>query len=137
MEKFVEYCKNYILENIDSFEGNSYYGCDFSHILTDGANCDGSLTYSTSAAIDYIREWWGEAAAYWDYEKDNFGENMHNPFDNPEAYMVCMVIEGVSSILSDAPFIKEGWNDEVEFTAEVIQAIKEYVEQFDEDAQLF
>lgn len=131
MESFKDYCKNYILDHIDEFAGQSHYGCDFAYTLAEGPNIDGTLTYSTHNAIEYLREWWYECGEYWDYEKDNFGENIHNPFDNPEAYMVCMVIEGVAAILANEPHIEESWNDKLELTKEVIEDIKEYVEEFD------
>lgn len=131
MESFKDYCKNYILDHIDGYEGQSHYGCDFAYTLTGEPNVEGTLTYSTYEAKEYLREWWDECGEYWDYEKDNFGENIHNPFDNPEAYMVCMVIEGVNAILANEPHIEESWNDELELTKEVIEDIKKYVEEFD------
>ena len=130
MENFKDYCKNYILDHIDNYEGQAHYGCDFAYTLTEAPNANGTLTYSTHDAIEYLREWWYECGEYWDYEKDNFGENIHNPFDNPEAYMVCMVIEGVNAILANEPHIEESWNDEIELTEEVIEDIKKYVEEF-------
>ena len=133
-EGFVEYCKNYILEHIDDYEGQDHYACDFAMTLTEGPNIDGSLTYSSYEAKQYLKEWWDECGEYWDYEKDNFGEHTHNPFDNPEAYMVCMVIEGVASILSNCPEIEDNWNEKIELTAEVIQNIKDYVEVFNNDS---
>ena len=130
MENFVQYCKDYILDHIDDFEGKSEYGCDWSYTLTQSPNVDGTLTYSTYEASQYLKEWWDECGEYWEYEKDNFGEHLHNPFEEPEAYMVCMVIEGVSAILSNEPHIEESWDEKLELTAEVVTAIKEYVEEF-------
>ena len=131
MESFNEYCKNYILENLDNYEGQSVYGSEVGYTITQSPNVDGTLTYSTHEAIEYLREWWDEAGEYWEYEKDNFGEHPHNPFDEPEAYMVCMVIEGVNAILANEPHIEESWNDKLELTEEVIEDIKKYVEEFD------
>jgi hypothetical protein len=131
MENFIEYCKDYILSTIEDFEGHNCYGSELGMTLTEEPNCNGTLTFSRSEAKNYLREWWDECGGYWDYEKDNFGENIHNPFDNPEAYMVCMVIEGVNAILANEPHIEESWNDELELTEEVIEGIKKYVEEFD------
>ena len=41
--------------------------------------------------------------------------------------MVRMVIEGISSILSQCEIIDENWNDGIELTPEVIGAIKEQI----------
>lgn len=45
-----------------------------------------------------------------------------------EAFMVRMVIEGISSILSQCGIIDENWDDEIELTPEVIETIKEQIE---------
>ena len=133
MRTFIDYCKNYIIETIDDFEGTTHYGCDFAYALTQGPNIDGSLTYSREEAKDYLHEWWNECAEYWDYEKDNFGENLHNPFDNPEAYMVCMVVEGVNLILANQKDIANHWNEKFNITHKVIERIKDYVAEWDGD----
>ena len=133
MKSFLEYCKDYILDNIDDFEGNTYYACDFSSYLTEGPNIDGSLTYSTREAEEYLHEWYWDCGKYFEYEKFNFGENIHNPFENPEAYMVCMVIEGCNSILSRCPVIEDNWNEQIKFTKSVIRKIKKYVREYDNE----
>lgn len=128
---FKEYCKGYILDHLGEYEGQSIYGSEIGYTITQSPNMDGTLTCSTAAAKEYLREWWDECGEYWEYESDNFGEHLHNPFDEPEAYMVCMVIEGVNAILANEPHIEESWNDELELTEEVIEDIKKYVEEFD------
>lgn len=137
METFINYCKNYVLEHIDGYEGQEVYLCDLGFTLTEEPNCDGSLTYNREEAMDYLHEWWGEAAEYFQYEKDNFGaEYVHNPFEDPEAYMVCMVIEGVRGLIDRAISeigLDDEWNDEVELTADLIEKIKGAVEEFNGD----
>ena len=138
MEDFITYCKSYIADNIDEHEGEEVYLCDFGFELTEYPNCNGTLTFNREKAMDYLREWWWDAADYFEYETDNFGENLHNPFDNPEAYMVCMVIEGVRAMIDRAISelgLDDQWNDEVELTADLIEKIKGAVEEmeFDDD----
>ena len=133
LESFFDYCKNYIIDHIEDWEGETKYACDLGGYLTEGPNVDGSLTYSTYMAKEYIREWWYEAGEYWEYEKNNFGENLHNPFDNPEAYMVCMVIEGVNAILSRCQYIEDNWNDEITLNEDTIKMIIEQVNEQDDD----
>ena len=120
---FNEYCQQYIAEHIHDYTDRTHYMCDLGNTLTEGPNCDGTLTYWTKKAIEYLGEWFYEAGQYWQYEKDNFGEVYHNPFENPEAYMVCMVIEGVNDIISQCSFIWENWNEEVELTDEIADQI--------------
>lgn len=134
---FVEFCKNHILENIENYEGQSVYACDLGYTLTEGMNVDGTFTYSTDLAKDYLHEWWYEAADYWEYEKSNFGENYHNPFDNPEAYIVCMVIEGVNGLLARCDYIDKHWNDEIKLTKRAIATITKQVEELSEETEVF
>lgn len=136
MENFIEYCKNYIIDHIEDYEGQSHYACDWGSILTDDANYDGTLTYSTENAKDYLKEWWYECGRYFEYENFNFG-SASNPFENPEAYMVRMVNEGVNAIFTKCPTINEMWDDKVEMTEELINEIKEVAEGIDEDEDLF
>jgi len=120
---YSDYCKNFIIDHLENFEGNKVYSCDLGSELTQGINVNGSATYSTYEAKEYLREWWDEAGEYWEYEKDNFGENIHNPFDAPEAYMACMIIEGVRSILAQVELIDKKWNDEITLTKKNIKTI--------------
>ena len=107
MKDFKDYCKDYIVDHIDEFVGQIFYGSDFAYHITQEPNTNGTLTFSRQEAKDYLKEWWDDAAEYWDYEKDNFGENTHNPFDNPD--------------------------DEFELTQEQAEDIKYYVTDFDGD----
>lgn len=129
LETYSEYCRRFIKDNISDFEGTTHYACDFAGELTMSINMDGSATYSTYKAKEYLCEWWDDCADYFQYEKDNFGENLHNPFENPEAFHVCMIIEGVNSLLSQCSVIEENWNDEIEITQEVIASILEEIEE--------
>lgn len=123
LETLTDYCKNFIISNIDNYSDQSIYGCDLGYTITKGINVDGSCTYSTYEAKEYIKFWWDEASDYFQYEKDNFGENLHNPFENPEAYMVCMVIQGVNSLLSQISFIDKNWNNKIKLTKKNIKKI--------------
>lgn len=66
METFLDYCKNYILDNIDDFEGRECYASDFPFKITDGANVDGSLIYDRLTAMKYLQEWWWDCAGFYD-----------------------------------------------------------------------
>ena len=132
MKSFITYCKQYIYDHIDEYRGQMVYPCDLGFTLTEGPNCDGTLTYSREEAKNYLREWWDEADDYFDYAKSNCGM-VQNPFDNPEAYMVCMVIEGVAALISQAFDRIEGvdWNEMVELTGDLIEQITEKVNEND------
>jgi hypothetical protein len=124
MKNFSEFCKDYLFERLDECEGTTEYSCDLAYTLCEECNINGSLTYSRAEAIKYLCEWWYDAADYSEYEQMNYGERS-NPFENPEAYMVRMVICGIGYLLSRCEVVDESWNDELELTPEVIDAIKE------------
>ena len=130
--EFFDFCKNFILDEIDEFEGRDVYGADFGLELTEGMNCDGTFTYSSEKAKRYLSKWFCEAGEYSEYEKMNFGERS-NPFDNVERFLTGMVTEGVRTILSRCEFIDDKWNDKFELTAEIISTIKEEVEEQTDD----
>ena len=129
MEKFFDYCKEYILDRLSEFEGSTHYGCDFCREISMYDNTNGTCTYDRRQAEEYLKGWWNECGAYWQYEKDNFGEHLWNPFDDPEAYMCCMVIEGCAAILGDCKTLQDSWDDRLELTDEVLDAIREEVRE--------
>ena len=134
---FIPFCKEKILSELENYDGQTVYACDLGITLTEDINANGTFTYSRELAKEYLKEWWNDASDYWDYEKWSFGENQHNPFDNPEAYIVAMVIEGVNVLLSKCPLIDDNWNDEIELTDDVVSTLKEQVEELSDDEDVF
>jgi hypothetical protein len=129
MESYFDYCKQHLLERLDAYIGTSHYTCDLGYYLCEEENANGSLTFSRDRAMKYLQAWWFDCGDYWEYEKDNFGEHPHNPFDNPEAFMVCMVIHGVDNILSQLRPINEAWNDTITLSNEFIAELKKEIEE--------
>lgn len=131
-ESYFDYCKNFIVDHIEDHEGREVYGCDLGNYITESINVDGSATYSTYEAKEYIKEWFEEAGEVYEYQKANYGAPLHNPFEEPEAFHVCMIIEGVNSILSQCATIDNAWNDEIVLDADTIKAILSEVEEVTE-----
>ena len=128
LESYTEYCKKHIETEIHNYEAQTYYTCDLATYLTERINANGSATFSTYLAKEYIKEWWNDASDYYQYEVDNFGENIHNPFERPEAFHVCMIVQGVQQLLSEVSIIQDNWNDRIELTKKVIEQILSEVE---------
>ena len=128
MESFEEYCKDFIRENLNIIEGRTVYASELGLTLTNWMNLDGTATYDRAQAIEYIKEWWYEAADVYDYIKFSCGEVFQNPFDNPEAWMVIMITEGINSLLFECEIIQENWNEEILLTEEIISKINEELE---------
>lgn len=131
MESFDVYCKDFIRDNLEGFIGRTIYACDLASEITMGINVDGSATYSTYKAKEYLKAWWDEAADYYEYSKSNFGEVLHNPFENPEAYMVCMIITGVDHLMAQVKEIDDSWRDQIEVTQELCDSIVAQLDDID------
>ena len=127
---YVTYCKDYLIDELKEMRGQkqSHYGCDLGNHLTHGPNVNGSITFSTYEAKEYIKEWFDEAGEVYQYQKDNYGEVMQNPFESPEAFMVCMLIEGVNNILNQCDVISDNWNDNIVWTTSLINKLIKQVE---------
>ena len=127
METFEQYCKDFINDNLDGYIGTDVYGCDLSHTLTEEINVNGTATFSRQKAMDYIKEWFDEAAEVYNYQMENYGSVSQNPFENPEAWMVCMIIEGCANLLSQCKCVDNIWNDEAKLTEELVEQIKDEI----------
>lgn len=134
---FFEFCRNYILDNLRKYKDTKHYACDLGYDLTEKINKNRGLIETTDLSFDYLKEWLREASEYWEYEKFNFGRNYINPFDDPEGYIICMVIQGVNCMLAKCKFINDKWNDEIVLTARNINKIERQVEDLEEDESLF
>jgi len=124
LKQFNAYINDFINDRLSDYEGVDLYACDLAYTLTEGINMDGTATYSTYLAKEYIKLWFDEASEYYEYEISNFGKNLHNPFESPEAFMVCMIIYGVESKLQESDYLNENWNDKITLTSKVIDIIK-------------
>lgn len=132
MTDFITYCKNYVADHLGDFKGQTKDSYDLGVDITMGPNCDGTLTYSRDDAREYLREWWDEASDYYEWEKSTLGET-RNPFEDPEGYMTCMVIEGVRYLI-DCAINELGMDgDYIELTPETIERILANVEANDSD----
>lgn len=125
MSNIKEEFKEFIVSELENRIGNSYYACDLASYITEGINADGSVTYSTYEAKEWIKENWDLCAESYENQKFNWGiASVKNPFEEPEAFMVCVYIDIIEQILSRCPTINDNWDDEIELTKEVIEKLK-------------
>ena len=136
MESFVEYCKDYIIDNLPDYEDQEVYGCDLYSTLTESDNANGSMTYSTYKAQQYIKEWWDDCAEFYEYADMTFGSDYVskelNVFANPEAFMLVMVMEGIDRLLSRVSVIDENGNYDITLDKETIDTIIDEVSEMTE-----
>jgi hypothetical protein len=130
LETYAEYCRQHIADNLEMVEGKKY-SCswDLANDLTQDGNMNGSLTFSTYKASQYIKAWFDNVGVFLDEYKNEYGETpTHNPFNDQELFHCLMVIHGVSIILSQVDFLND--DKEIEITKENAERIKQEAEKF-------
>ena len=118
--------KNYIIDeaisNLKEQEGRTVYACDLAYTVFESANVDGSYTYSTYKATQWVKKYFDSLGEIVDELKSN-GMDAPNPFDEPEKFQVCILLEGAQYLLSQCETIDENWNEEIELTPKTIRKI--------------
>jgi len=118
--------RNYIIDetiyNLKEREGETVYACDLAYTVFESANVDGSYTYSTYKATQWVKKYFDSLGEIVDELKSN-GMDAPNPFDEPEKFQVCILLEGAQYLLSQCETIDENWNDEIELTPKTIRKI--------------
>lgn len=121
---------NDLIEKLYEYEGQKIYACDLAYTLFESYNIDGSVTYSTYNAKEWIKKYFNELGEAVEAIKYNLGsELIPNIFDEPEKFMVVIYLEVGASLLSQCKFIDDNWNNEIELTNKNIEIIKEQLEK--------
>lgn len=120
--------KNYMFKEMEKalyeYEDTEHYACDLGYTLFEGANIDGSYTYSTYEAKEWIKEHWEDIGEV--VEEITFGmgaESIPNVFERPEAFMVVIMLELSSYMIGKCPFIEKNWNNQITLTNKNIKRI--------------
>lgn len=127
-----EQVKQYLLDEIDGYEGEQVYIGDIGYMFTQYLVVDGTVEYNMLATIDKMAKNWEEYGAIFEYMKDNWGEVI-NPFDRPEAFDAQAYEIIASHILSDLQLDGADEDDETTLTEEVINQIKKHIKNDTED----
>lgn len=123
MENYKEYCRDYIIERLEDYNGNEYSDAyELANALTEYDNTNGSFTYSTFWAKAYVKHWFDQVGDFLDEYESEFGEKLGvNPFNDSEKFHGIMVIVGVEKMLSNLNCLPgEGFT----LTEEFIESIK-------------
>ena len=128
MKELKNKLKNYMLKEMKDklydYENLEEYSCDLGYKLFEYANCDGTYTYSTYEAKEWIKEYWDDIGDVVEEIKFQMGsDNIPNVFDRPERFMVVIMLELSSYMLGNCPFIEANWNNEIILSKENIEII--------------
>ena len=100
-----------MIDNLDDLEGRDGYVSELAFTLFEYANMDGTLTYSTYKAEQWIAEHFHDLAdvvedmaADWDITP--------NPFSNPEKFMVQVVLYLAEQLVYTSDYLLRGRDEE-------------------------
>ena len=125
--------KNLVIEELEQkleeYEGVDMYGGDMAYTLLEEYNYNHTYTCNTKESEEMISTYFDELGEVYNNYIFNYGkESIVNPFENPEEFIVLMLLEKASELLSDCEFIRENWNNNIELTEENIDTIKNQLE---------
>lgn len=114
-----------MIERLDSVEDLGGYPCDLAYLLYEEDNYNGVITgYAYfSDAKEWINTFWEELKEEMEDYQFNFGE-YPNPFENECAFMVKIVLNAASRLITNSEWVNEHWNEEVTYTKEIVEQIK-------------
>lgn len=124
MKTIKEFMVDVLKDKLYEYEGTSSYGGDLAYDLLQQYNVDGTYTYSTYKAKQWVQEYFNELSEIVE-EMTEEGLPPCNVFKNPEAFQVQIMLYVAGGLLGQCETVNEFWNDEQELTEEIITKIKE------------
>lgn len=124
METIKDFMVDVLKDELDEYKGTSSYGGDLVYDLLQRYNVDGTYTYSTYEAKQWVQEYFDELAEIVN-EMTEEGLPPCNVFENPEAFQVQIMLYVAGQLLGQCDTVNKFWNEEQELTQEIIDKIKE------------
>lgn len=115
-----------IKEHLYDYKDVKVYGADLAYTIFEGENIDGTFTYNTYTAEQWIKIYFEDIGEIYEELKFQFDADFltqYNPFDNPEKFMVLIILEGAGYILGQCKTVEENWDNEFELTEDKIKNI--------------
>lgn len=124
MATIKDFMVDVLKDKLDEYEGTYQYGSELAYDLLQQYNVDGSYTYDTCEAKQWVVKNFDELA---DIVNDMTEEGIPpcNVFDNPECFMVQIMLYVAGGLLGQCDTVTEVWNEEFTLEADVIKKIKE------------
>lgn len=129
-----------IIDKLYDYEDVKVYGADLAYTLFESENMDGTFTYNTYEAKEWIKQNFDEIGEVWEELKFQFGSEYlvdFNPFDNPEKFMVLVILESASYILGKCKTVEDNWNNEIVLTKENIKKIEKELKELDVNSSIY
>ena len=116
-----------MIDHLDDLEGRDGYVSELAFTLFEAENINGSMTFSTCKAEQWIAEHFHDLAdvvedmaADWDITP--------NPFNNPETFMVQVVLYLAEQLVYESAYLRRGCDEEeidaITYDAETVALIR-------------
>lgn len=131
---------NRIIDKLYDYEDSKVYACDLAYTLFEGENVDGSFTYSRHEAKEWIKNNFEDIAEVYEELAFEFGTNFmknYNLFENPEKFMVLIIIESAGYIIGRCKYIEDNWNEEITLSKKVIKIIEKQLKEKDNGGSIY
>ena len=129
-----------IIDRLYDYEDEKIYACDLAYKLFESENIDGTFTYSSYNAKNWIKENFDDIGEVWENLTFEFSGDFlkdYNLFDNPEKFMVLIILESASYILGQCEFLDNNWNDEITLNKENIEIIEKQLKEKDNGGSIY
>lgn len=123
METIKDFVIDVLKDKLDEYEDTYQYGSELVYDLLQQYNVDGSYTYNTCEAKQWVQEHFDELG---EIVKEMTEEGLPpcNVFENPEAFQVQIMLFVASDLLGQCETVTEAWNDEIILDKDIIDRIK-------------
>lgn len=129
-----------IIDKLYDYEDTEVYACDLAYTLFESENIDGTFTYNTYEAQEWIKNNFDELGEVWEELKFQLGTdylNNYNLFEEPEKFMVLVILEVASYILGRCKTVEDNWNNEIVLTKKNIKKIEKELKELDNDEPIY
>ena len=114
-----------MIDALEGMEGRDGYVSDLAFTLFEAENIDGSMTYSTYKAEQWITEHFHDLADVVEEIQDEWGITP-NPFNNPEKFMVQVALYLAESLVYESDYLlrERDETDAITYDAETVALIR-------------
>ena len=131
-----DYIIDLLVSKLEDYEDMSIYGCDMSYTLLEQYNIDGSITYNTCEAIEWLKNNIRDIYDFlptlkFMYDDEFYTKLCIDILENPEKAMTIICLEKANDILSSLKFINDNWNNKIVLNKENINIIKKELENYE------
>lgn len=127
-----EFVKEEIIEKLEDLKGyeESHYMCDLGYTLFESENVSGAYFSDSNTAKKWVNknfEYIGEIAEEikFQFDFDYANKILLDVFDNPDRFVVVIVLEVASYLISRCSTADKYWNEEITLTDEIINRLIE------------